>query len=207
MADLPPNHHADYPQFTGLFGYIAGLTMVTGRTRDARLVADMADVDAADRVVDIGCGPGTAVRVAAKRGARVTGLDPSEPMLRLARLLTRLRRPAGEITWVRAGAEDMPLPDASFDVCWSLATVHHWPELEAGMEEVERVLRPGATFIALEKQAAPGATGNASLGWTPQQANTFAGMLSSRGFTPVEVTNHDLGRRQVVTVAATAPQG
>lgn len=207
-ADLPPNHHADYPQFTGVFGYLAGLTMVFGRSRDARLVTAMADVTATDRVVDIGCGPGTAVRLTAGRGATVTGVDPSEPMLRLARLLTLLmglRRSAGEITWVRAGAEDMPLPDASFDVCWSLATVHHWPDLEAGLDEVERVLGPGGTFIALEKQAAPGATGNASHGWTPQQAETFAEMLRSRNYTPVEVTNHNLGRRQVVTVAATAP--
>lgn len=201
---LPPNHHADYPQFTGVFGYLAGLTMVIGRGRDARLVASLADVKAADRVLDVGCGPGTAVRLTAMRGAQMTGVDPSEPMLRLARLLTGLRRPAGEITWVTAGAEDMPLPDDSFDVCWSLAAVHHWPRLEAGLDEVERVLRPGGTFIALEKQVASGATGTASHGWTPDQAETFAGMLRSRGYHSVEVANHDLGRRQVVTVRATA---
>lgn len=203
--DLPPNHHAEYPQFTGLFGYLAGLTMVIGRGRDARLVASLAAVQPADRVLDVGCGPGTAVRLTAMRGARMTGVDPSEPMLRLARFLTRLRRPAGGITWVTAGVEDMPLPDAAFDVCWSLAAVHHWPRLEAGLDEVGRVLRPGGTFIALEKQVAAGATGTASHGWTPDQAETFAGMLRSRGYRSVEVTNHDLGRRQVVTVTATAP--
>ncbi|MDH5520948.1 MAG: methyltransferase domain-containing protein, partial [Acidimicrobiia bacterium] len=91
MADLPPNHHAHYRQFGGLFGYLAGLTMIVGRGRDARLVADLASVGPGDVVVDIGCGPGTAARQAAARGARVVGLDPSAPMLRLAQLISRFR--------------------------------------------------------------------------------------------------------------------
>jgi SAM-dependent methyltransferase len=66
----PPNHHADFPGFSGLFGLIAGLSMVTGRGAVARLAADLARVAAADRVVDVGCGPGAAAREAARRGAR-----------------------------------------------------------------------------------------------------------------------------------------
>jgi ubiquinone/menaquinone biosynthesis C-methylase UbiE len=123
-------------------------------------------------------------------------------MLRLARLLTRVRTPEGEIEWVRAGAEDLTLPDESVTVCWSLASVHHWPDLDAGLSEVTRVLRPGGTFIALEKRAEPGATGNASHGWTPDQAGEFASMLTERGFGSAEASDHDLGRRKVVTVVA-----
>ena len=37
-----------------MFGYVAGLTMTVGRGRDARLVADVADLDSADHVLDIG---------------------------------------------------------------------------------------------------------------------------------------------------------
>lgn len=200
MSDLPPNHHAHYRQFSGPFGYVAGLTMTVGRGADARLVADLADLGPDDHVLDIGCGPGTAARVAARRANRVTGVDPAEPMLRLARLLTRLRPPEGEIDWVRAGAEDLTLPADSVTVCWSLASVHHWPDLEGGLSEVTRVLSPGGTFIALEKRAEPGATGNASHGWTPDQADEFASMLTDRGFVSAEASNHELGRRKVVTV-------
>jgi ubiquinone/menaquinone biosynthesis C-methylase UbiE len=200
MADLPPNHHADYPQFSGAFGYVAGLTMIIGRGRDARLVADIAGLQASDHVLDIGCGPGTAARLGARDGTRVTGVDPAEPMLRLARVLTRVRRPAGEIDWVQAGAEDLTLPDDSVTVCWSLASVHHWPDLEGGLSEVNRVLSPGGTFTAIEKRTQPGATGNASHGWTPDQASTFAAMLTDHGFRSAEVSDHDLGRRRVVAV-------
>lgn len=202
MDDLPPNHHADYRQFCGLFGYVGALTMIAGRSNDAELVAGLAGVDSGGRVLDIGCGPGTAVRMAARRGATVTGVDPSAPMLRTARLLTSVRRPKGSVAWVEAGAEGMPLPDDSFSVCWSLASVHHWPDLEGGLDEVGRVLEPGGKFIALERRSEPGATGNASHGWTPQQAETFAAMLTARGYTDAAVTNHDLGKRQVVTVEA-----
>lgn len=73
----PVNHHAGYPGFAGPIGLVAGLTMlVTGRA-SARLVVDLAAVSDADRVVDIGCGPGSAVRAAARRGARATGVDPA----------------------------------------------------------------------------------------------------------------------------------
>ena len=202
MADLPPNHHADYPQFSGLFGHVAGLTMIIGRGRDAQLVADLCDLQPNDRALDIGCGPGTAVRHVAERCASVTGVDPAEPMLRLARVLTRLRRPSGEIDWVQAGAEDLTLPDESFTACWSLASVHHWPDLTGGIDEVKRVLAPNGTFVAIEKRTEPEATGNASHGWTSDQAAAFAGMLTEHGFSSTEVTDHELGRRSVVAVTA-----
>ncbi len=204
MADLPPNHHADYRQFAGVFGYLAGLTMIAGRGGDATLVTELARVNADDHVLDVGCGPGTAARRAARTAGRVTGVDPSEPMLRLAHLLTRLTRTPTEIDWVRAGAEALPLPDDSVSVCWSLAAVHHWPDLDAGLAEVQRVLRPGGRFIALEKRTKPGASGVASHGWTGQQAEAFAGMLDARGFADVVVTEHDQGRRQVVAVSGHA---
>lgn len=199
MADLPPNHHADYPQFSGIFGYFAGLTMIVGRGGDAKLVTKLAGVGPTDDVLDIGCGPGTAVRHAAGVAGQVTGLDPSEPMLRLARAFTRRAEP---ILWVVGGAEDMNVPDASQDVVWSLASVHHWPDLDGGIAEVARVLRSGGRFLALEKRTEPGATGNASHGWTDQQAETFAEMLTADGFASAEVSFHEHGRRRVVVVTA-----
>lgn len=205
MNDLAPNHHAHYREFAGVFGYMAGLTMTVGRGRDARLVADLADLDDDDHVIDVGCGPGTAARQAARRGVRVTGVDPAEPMLRLAHLLTRLQRLHHRVEWVRAGAEDLTLPDRSATVCWSLASVHHWPDLDRGLSEVVRVLEPGGTFLALEKRTVPGSTGNASHGWTTEQAEAFAARLTEHGFVDVAVSNHELGRRRVVVVRAHTP--
>lgn len=205
IDDLPPNHHGDYRQFSGPFGYVAGATMILGRGADARLATDRADVTAGDTVLDIGCGPGTAARAAAARGATVIGVDPSAPMLRWARVLSRLRPTRGAIEWRTGAAESLPVDDGAASVCWSIATVHHWPDLDGGIGEVVRVLRPGGRFLAIEKRTLPGASGNASHGWTPGQAERFADLLGGHGFVDVAVGDHDLGRRRVVVVSAANP--
>ena len=202
MIDLAPNHHAHYRQFSGAFGYVAALTMVVGRGEDAQLVADLAGVGPDDHVLDVGCGPGTAARAAARRGARVTGVDPAEPMLTMARAITRIRPPAGELAWLCAGAASLPIPENEVTACWSIASVHHWAELDESIAEIRRVVAPGGVFVAMERRTRPGATGNASHGWTPQQAETFASMLVDHGFTTPTVSNHELRRRKVVAVTA-----
>src|SRR5690349_7189629 len=93
---MPVNHHSDHPGFAGITGSLFGfLFLLIGRA-NARLATERAHVSAADHVVDVGCGPGTAARTAARRGARVTGVDPSASMLRIARAVTRGR---ADITW------------------------------------------------------------------------------------------------------------
>ncbi len=84
----PVNHHADHPGFAGPMGLFAALTMLVANRRRARFVVDLAAVSNSDHVVDIGCGPGNSVRAAARRGARVIGVDPATVMLRVARLVT-----------------------------------------------------------------------------------------------------------------------
>jgi ubiquinone/menaquinone biosynthesis C-methylase UbiE len=196
------NHHAGQPGFAGLAGTLfAVVFLLTGRG-NAHLAADVTAVSAQDRVVDVGCGPGTAARLAARRGARVTGVDPSESMLRVARAV---RRPHAAVTWVRGGAEALPVPDASATIVWALATVHHWPDVGAALTEIHRVLSPGGLLLVVERQVQPGATGFASHGWTGQQAETFAGLCRSGGLTEVSVTGHRRRRRAVWAVRAIRP--
>lgn len=197
-ADVP-NHHADHPGFAGVSGLLVGIVMLIGHGSLARLAADLAAVSATDRVVDVGCGPGTAARAAAHRGAHVTGVDPAPVMLRLARTSTR-GHPA--LTWVEGVAEDLPLPDGSATVVWSLATVHHWRDVAAGLAQAQRVLAPAGRFLAIERRVAPGATGLASHGWTGHQAESFAARCRSAGFSQVQVQEHRLGRRDLVAVRA-----
>ena len=201
--NLPPNHHADARPLTGPIGYLAGLTLLFGRSREAQLVADLAKLRPDDRVVDLGCGPGTAVREAARRAHSATGVDPAGPMLAMARRLTgqSLRR---RIDWVEASVEDLPLESDSATACWSIAAVHHWQSLDAGVAEVTRILRPGGRFVAAEKLTSPGATGHASHGWTDDQAAQFAALLTDHGFTGIEIRRHPMGRRRAITVLGRA---
>jgi SAM-dependent methyltransferase len=199
MAGCAVNHHAGHPGFAGVTGLLAGLTMIVGRGSVARFAADMAAVSHADHVVDVGCGPGTAAREAARRGAHVTGVDPAAVMLRLARAFTRDRT---AIRWVEGSAEHLPQPDGSATVLWSLATVHHWKDVTAGLAEARRVLAPGGRFLAIERQVRSGATGLASHGWTDQQAESFMAQCREAGFEEVRLEKHTPGRRAVLVVAA-----
>lgn len=206
MPDLAPNHHAHHPGFGGFAGLVAALGFLSGRDDDADLAVRLTSLDAADDVVDIGCGPGVAARRAAAAGARsVVGLDPAPVMLRVARVAGLLRRGGAAPRYRVGAAEALPLPDASASVAWSLSTVHHWPDLDAGIAEVVRVLRPGGRFLAVEHRSEPGATGVASHGWTAGQADRFGTRLAAAGFVDVRVEAHEVGRRPPVTVLAVRP--
>jgi ubiquinone/menaquinone biosynthesis C-methylase UbiE len=196
------NHHANYPGFAGVTGLLIGLIMNMAGGARARLVADLADLSAADRVVDVGCGPGTAVRAAARRGAQAIGVDPAPVMLWLAQRLTCDR---AAVTWTEGTAENLRQPDGSASVMWAVASVHHWRNITMGLAEVRRVLTPGGRFLALERQVRPGATGLASHGWTNQQAQAFAAQCRTAGFGNVRVEKHRAGQRTIYVVRAVQP--
>lgn len=198
---LPVNHHADHRGFSGVTGAIVGLLLLWMGRPNARLAVEVTGVSAGDRVVDIGCGPGGAVREAARRGARATGVDPAPVMLRLARTFTR----DASIEWAEGTAESVPLPDGSATVLWSLATVHHWQNVGIGLGEARRLLAPKGRLLAIERRVQPGATGLASHGWTQQQAESFAAQCRTAGFADVAIGQHGHGRRAVWTVRATRP--
>ena len=157
-----PNHHADYPGFSGLSGLVAALTMAVGRD-DGPLATELSRIGTGDALIDIGCGPGVAARHAAGLGASVTGVDPAPVMLQVARLLTRRSH---NVRYVEGVAEALPAADDSASVVWSIAAVHHWTDIDAGLREALRVLRRGGRLVAIERRTEPDAHGHASHGWT-----------------------------------------
>ncbi|GAB2727133.1 class I SAM-dependent methyltransferase [Nocardia thraciensis] len=195
------NHHAGHPGFAGPIGSAMGLYMFFAGLRRARAVVDLAAVTSSDSVVDIGCGPGGAVAAASRRGCRVTGVDPSPAMLRLARILVRDKT----IGWVRGSAEALPLEDGAATVAWAVATVHHWPDVTGGLAEIRRVLTPGGRLLAIERCVRADATGLASHGWTESQARAFADLCRAAEFTDLRVESRAMGRYEAWAVHAVRP--
>lgn len=202
------NHHAAYPGCAGAVGVMAGLAMLVGDRRAARQIVDFAGLSADDRLIDIGCGPGNAVRQAARRAAVAIGVDPSTAMLRIARHATRTRPRSGnpgEVRWVEGCAEELPVPAASATVVLTVKSVHHWKNVATGLNQSFRVLQAGGRLLAVERLVRPDARGLASHGWTIQQAESFADLCLQTGFGDVVTTTERFGRYSAVVVQGVRP--
>jgi ubiquinone/menaquinone biosynthesis C-methylase UbiE len=93
-----------------------------------------------DRFLDVGCGTGAAVRRAAAIAGRAVGLDPSEGMVARARELAA-GMPNAE--FVSGTADQLPFESDSFTALLCTTAFHHFPEPEAAIAEMVRVLAPG----------------------------------------------------------------
>ncbi len=178
---------------------ITALSMTAGRGPLARAVADAAELTPADRVVDIGCGPGTAVRHAAGRAATATGIDPDPAMLRLAYWSTALRR-SPNVSWLQGRAEKLPLQDGQATVAWAISSAHHWADRSAGIGEARRVLGSGGRLVLAERLAEPGARGHAAHGLTNKQAQDLVRQVTAAGFRHVQLQTRKAGHRNLVIV-------
>jgi SAM-dependent methyltransferase len=107
------------------------------------LLARVGEVDGRD-VLDVGCGTGRVAALAAERGARVTAIDVSAEMVALARRAPALAGARVEVM----DAQDLALPDASFDAVVASFSIMFCPDPGAAMSEARRVLRPGGRFAA-----------------------------------------------------------
>jgi demethylmenaquinone methyltransferase / 2-methoxy-6-polyprenyl-1,4-benzoquinol methylase len=118
--------------------------MTAGLDRRWRRETAAAVVRPGDRVLDVCCGTGDLAVAAAAAGGRVTGVDFSE------RMLERARRKSQAVEWLQADALALPFADHSFDVATAGFGVRNFEDLETGLRELRRVLRPGGRVGVLE---------------------------------------------------------
>jgi demethylmenaquinone methyltransferase / 2-methoxy-6-polyprenyl-1,4-benzoquinol methylase len=118
--------------------------MTAGLDRRWRRITIDETVRADDRVLDACCGTGDLAIGARSRGADVVGLDFSE------RMLERAARKEPQIEWVQGDVLALPFEDASFDAVTVGFGVRNVEDLEAGVRELRRVLRPGGRLGILE---------------------------------------------------------
>ena len=95
-------------------------------------------------VLDLGCAGGFMAEALARKGARVSGLDPAADAVAAAR-----EHAAGEglsIDYAVGVGEALPYPDDAFDAVVCVDVLEHVTDLGAVLEEIRRVLRPGGWF-------------------------------------------------------------
>lgn len=96
-----------------------------------------------DRALDLGCGTGTFTRALALRASRVTGVDFSAEMLRLA---AQRSAQLPNIEWVHADAESFRLEPDTYDAIVSIKTLHHLPADDI-IPRLARAIRPGGLLL------------------------------------------------------------
>ncbi len=119
-------------------------------------LAELADVQPDERVLDVGAGIGGPARLlAARYGARVTALDATGRFCRASEVLTRAAGLTDRVKIVRGDALALPFADQSFDLAWTQALLQNIGDKPQLIAELARVVRPGGRVALFEVVAGP----------------------------------------------------
>jgi SAM-dependent methyltransferase len=178
---------AQFGHPTGFWGRVAGWIMAhrsSNRTRNAWAVS-LLDVQPADRVLEIGFGPGIAIQELSRRAAEgyVCGIDHSEVMLRQAakRNTDGVRR--GGVELLLGRAEKLPSFEAPFDKVLAVNTVGLWERPVERIRELRRALRSGGRIAIAFQPRGRGASDETAA----RRGQEIAAALSDAGFSEVRV--------------------
>jgi SAM-dependent methyltransferase len=171
----------------GLAGRLAGWEMTlrpSNRKRNVWAVS-LLDVQPSDRVLEIGFGPGLAVRELARRATDglVVGVDHSEAMRAQAARRNAAAVRAGRVLLVVASAEALPHFDRPFDKILAVNNMGMWPEPALRLKELAGLLRGGGTIAIVSQPRCPGATAET----TAAAASELVGLLQAAGFVSIQV--------------------
>jgi len=102
-------------------------------------------------VLDVATGTGDlAIALAAVKPQKIVGIDISEKMLKIGRVKVEEKGLGEMITLRTADAEKIPYSDNSFNAITVAFGVRNYENLETGLREMQRVLRPGGVMLILE---------------------------------------------------------
>jgi arsenite methyltransferase len=109
---------------------------------------ELMELEPTDRVLDVGCGTGWLPRLVADRVLRgsVVGIDLSDEMIARAQ---QAFAGVPNLSFQLGGADHIPSPDAAFTKVISVESAYYWPDPAHGLQEINRVLRPGGSAWVL----------------------------------------------------------
>lgn len=163
----------------GLAGRLGGAIMARGNAAQELRAVRRAGLQAGDRVLVVGPGPGVGVMLAAaavRPGGHVVGIDPSATMRQLAAARCATEIAAGRVELREGAAERTGCDDATMDAAISVNNVMLW-DRPAGFAELHRVLRPGGRLVVTVHRHV--------LGVPPEQLRIDA---AAAGFVDLELT-------------------
>ncbi|MGE0600682.1 MAG: class I SAM-dependent methyltransferase [Dehalococcoidia bacterium] len=145
----PPGEHATgvdafrdlAPAYDSWFESALGSFVVSRQM--AALEGVLSPLPARSRIVEVGAGTGKAAAFLAARDYRVVAVEPAAEMLSAG----RRRTAAGDVQWIRAVAEALPIAATAFDAALFFTTLEFVEDPGAALAEAWRVLRPGGLLV------------------------------------------------------------
>ena len=100
------------------------------------------------KVLEIGCGIGTAMINFARSGAQVTAVDLSDESLKLAKQRAEVYDLSDRISFYHGNAEELGqwLPPETYDLVYSFGVIHHTPHPENVIDQIRSYVKPGSTI-------------------------------------------------------------
>jgi SAM-dependent methyltransferase len=171
----------------------------SNRQRNSWVVSLLA-VRPADRVLEIGFGPGLAVADLVRAGAgHVYGIDHSGVMLRQAARRNAAAIRAGRVTLVNASVDQLPAAlDGPFDVIFAVNSLGFWPDRAERLADLRRRLAPGGRMAIASQPRCPGATA----GTSRNAAAEIENLIRGAGFTHLSTETLPLSPPVVCVLAA-----
>ena len=125
-----------------------GESMERGHRPVGEQAIELMHVPADARVLDVGCGSGWATRLLAQHASnvRVTGIDISNEMIRVARDSSRT---FPNVDFETASAEQLPFRDHEFTHAFSMESLYYYANISKALGEIFRVLKTGGLFVAV----------------------------------------------------------
>lgn len=164
---------------TGLLGSLVGSVMAYENRERNLWAVSLLDIQPSDHQLEIGFGPGLAIQQIAFSATSgfVAGVDQSAVMLRQASKRNAEAIQAKRVELKQGSVANLPYPDQSFDKAIVINSLHHWTDAQAGLREIERVLKPKGLLVLVEQPRS-----SATEAAITDLGNAFMSQLADSGF-------------------------
>jgi len=176
---------SQFGQPRGFAGWLVGWEMALRSSNRHRNVwaVGLLGVEPTDHVLEIGFGPGIAIRALSRRATHglVCGVDHSAVMVRQATRRNAAAVRAGRVDLRLASVEQLPTFTEPFDKVLAVNNMGMWREPDAGLQALRRLMRPGGRIAMVSQPRCPGATAET----TVAAGRELAASLTAAGFTSI----------------------
>jgi ubiquinone/menaquinone biosynthesis C-methylase UbiE len=159
----------------GLLGRCGGIIMAHTNDDCAAWVIELLEVKSNEAVLEVGFGPGVAIKRLSEVAGHVTGVDQSREMIAQALARNANAIKSGRVELRHGSVSSLPFADNTFHKAMAVNSMQIWPDTIAGLREMRRVIKSGGTI---------------ALGFTPYSGQKNEGLtdeLTAAGFTKAQV--------------------